>query len=171
MACRRPVADAVNSSGTFLDIGCANGFLLECVVAWTEQRGVRVTPFGLDLSERLVALARARLPAHADRLFTGNAWDWEPPQRFDYVRTELVYVPQELRAAFVGRILAHFLAPGGRLLAAEYTSADPLTIDAEIRSLGFTVESTLSGYLEGVEKTRIAVVRKPASGEDSPQAG
>ncbi len=168
-ACRRPVADAVDTSGSFLDIGCANGFLLECLLRWTSRRGITLEPFGLDISGALVALARERLPAHAGHLFTGNALDWEPPRRFDYVRTEMVYVPDELRAAYVRRILDRFLAPGGRLLAAEYTSTGPCTVDDELRSLGLTVESTRSGYLEGVEKARIAVIRRAAGAEDSPQ--
>lgn len=28
---RRPIADCLTNSGTFLDIGCANGYLLECI--------------------------------------------------------------------------------------------------------------------------------------------
>ena len=72
---RKPVADAVTSSGTFLDIGCANGFLLECVVQWVGERGLAVTPYGLDLSDKLVAMAKTRLPQFADNLFVGNGWD------------------------------------------------------------------------------------------------
>jgi hypothetical protein len=29
---RRPIADCLATSGTFLDIGCANGYLLECLL-------------------------------------------------------------------------------------------------------------------------------------------
>lgn len=29
VACRKPIADCVEKSGSFLDIGCANGYLLE----------------------------------------------------------------------------------------------------------------------------------------------
>ncbi len=168
-ACRRPVADAVDAPGSFLDIGCANGFLLECLLRWTAERGIRLEPFGLDISGPLVALARERLPVHAGNIVTGNALAWDPPRQFDYVRTELVYVPDELRAAYVRRLLDRFLAPGGRLLTAEYTSTAPLAVDRELRSLGFLVESSLPGYLDGVEKTLIAVVRKPVGNEDSPE--
>lgn len=162
---RKPVVDAIVSSGTFLDIGCANGFLLECVLHWTMERGLAVVPFGLDLSERLVVRAQARLPTHANGLFVGNAWDWMPPQRFDYVRTELVYVPNELQREYVVRILDRYLEPDGRLLAAEYRSrentAPALSIDRDLRALGFGVEAVHVGRWQGVEKTRVAVVRRP----------
>jgi 2-polyprenyl-3-methyl-5-hydroxy-6-metoxy-1,4-benzoquinol methylase len=62
VACRRPVADCVDSDGAFLDIGCANGYLLECLLARTARRGLRIEPWGLDLSGKLVAVARRRLP-------------------------------------------------------------------------------------------------------------
>jgi len=46
--------------------------------------------FGLDISEKLAELARQRLPHWRNRIFVGNALFWEPPARFDLVRTELV---------------------------------------------------------------------------------
>jgi SAM-dependent methyltransferase len=165
-AVRRPVADAMDRDGTFLDVGCANGFLLECVLRWTGEQGLRIDPFGLDLSEKLVALARIRLPEHARQLYVGNAWDWMPPRRFDYVRTELVYVPESLQGAYVERLLADYLVPGGRLLAAQYlgsaTSASEPPIHRFLEDLGHPVADVKRGFWEGTEYTRIAVVPKGA---------
>src|SRR5512135_2865621 len=92
---RKVVADCVDRSGSFLDIGCANGYLLETLVAWTKERGISVIPYGLDLSERLVELARQRLPQFRANFWVGNALYWKAPNppRFDYVHSELVYVP------------------------------------------------------------------------------
>ncbi|MDQ2743733.1 MAG: class I SAM-dependent methyltransferase [Chloroflexota bacterium] len=161
---RKPVADAVNSSGTFLDIGCANGYLLECMLHWAEERALTIVPFGLDLSEHLIALAKLRLPTFTRHMFADNAWNWTPPQTFDYVRTELVYVPDELHREYVARILDRYLHTGGRLLAAEYRARDNtdanLSVDSRLKALGFTVEAMNCGYWQGLEVTRIAVVRK-----------
>src|SRR5687767_2146321 len=74
-ACRRPIADCLDKSGTFLDIGCANGYLLECVVRWARESGIEITPYGLDLSDKLVALAQDRLPEYARYMSVGNAWN------------------------------------------------------------------------------------------------
>ena len=161
-ALRRPIADCVTSSGSFLDIGCANGYLLECLLTWTGQHGLTIDPFGLDFSAKLVALAHLRLPQYAHQLFVGNAWSWEPPHPFDYVRTELVYVPDELRTDYLARLLDLFLRPGGKLLVAEYrargNAAPSLTVDRELCALGFTVERAVLGCWEGFEQARVAVV-------------
>jgi hypothetical protein len=53
------------------------------------------------LAPALVELARSRLPQWADRILVGNALRWDPPRRFDFVRTELVYVPPERKRGFV----------------------------------------------------------------------
>jgi SAM-dependent methyltransferase len=163
-ACRRPVAECVDRAGSFLDVGCANGYLLESVVGWKKEEGVAITPFGLDIGDKLVALARQRLPQFAANLYAGNAWDWVPPRAFDFVRTELVYVPPTLRKRYVARLLKEFVAPGGRLLVAEYRSHNhPYQTpwaDASLRRWGFTVALTRPGRWEGKELTRVAVVEK-----------
>jgi SAM-dependent methyltransferase len=128
-AARRPIAEAIDKDGTFLDIGCASGYLLESIVRWAPHR---IEPFGLELTPALAELARRRLPEWADRIFVGNALTWRPPLRFDYVRTELVYVPAERRRALVGHLLDAVVAPGGRLILCGYGSprsavpADPV---------------------------------------------
>src|SRR4051794_34791529 len=53
--------DAVDRSGTFLDVGCASGYLMECLVRWGEEKGICVVPYGLDIAPELAELARGRL--------------------------------------------------------------------------------------------------------------
>jgi SAM-dependent methyltransferase len=137
---RRPVALAIHRGGTFLDIGCASGLLMESVARWAAEAGHRVEPHGLDISAKLVALARQRLPAWAEQLHVGNALDWSPPRRFDFVRTELVYVPPHLRRAYVERLLSHAVAEHGRLILCAYKGprgVEPLA--EELSGWGYTV--------------------------------
>ena len=61
---RSHVADAIDRDGSFLDVGCASGYLMECLPRWTTQD---VEPYGLDIAPRAGPLARRRLPAWADR--------------------------------------------------------------------------------------------------------
>lgn len=70
---RRPIVAPIDRDGSFLDIGCANGLLMENVVAWAGEDGHRVEPYGLDISRKLAELARQRLPRWRDRIFVGNA--------------------------------------------------------------------------------------------------
>jgi len=125
MRFRRPIADAVDKDGSFLDIGCANGLLMESVATWAREDGHVVEPFGLEISEKLADLARSRLPAWHDRIFVGNALFWTPPARFDFVRTEMVYVPVTRRREYVDRLLNSFVAEGGRLIVCSYGSSRP----------------------------------------------
>ena len=73
---RRAVAEPIAKSGSFLDIGCANGLLMESVVAWAAEVGHRIEPYGLDISKRLAEVAQRRLPQWRDRIFVGNALFW-----------------------------------------------------------------------------------------------
>jgi SAM-dependent methyltransferase len=117
---RKTVADCIDGPGSFLDIGCANGYLLECCLKWTAEKNIRIEPFGLDFSEKLLGLARNRLPQYPNNFFLGNALTWLPPRRFDFVRTELVYVPDEYEKTYIAFLLKNHLNPGGKLLVANY---------------------------------------------------
>ena len=120
---RRPITAAMDRNGTFLDIGCASGYLMETVVAWCAEDGVTIEPYGLDLIASLAELARRRLPRWADRIHHGNVMTWDPPQRYDYVRVEPVYVPEHQRPALVARLLDKYLLPGGKAIVCSYGSS------------------------------------------------
>ena len=160
-AARRPIADAVDRDGTFLDIGCASGHLLECLVRWTPHH---IEPYGLDLSPQLADLARRRLPRLADRIYVGNALSWEPPRLFDFVRTELVYVPAARERQLIERLLGEVVAPRGRLILCGYGSPRsgvvPDPVGAKARSYGFEPELELKGEApEGGPIVELAVLR------------
>ncbi len=158
------MADCIEESGTFLDIGCANGYLLECLMKWVGERGLSIVPYGLDLSGKLVELAKKRLPDYKDILFVGNAWDWEIPMRFKYVRTELLYVPEHLQKVYVQRIIDEYLEDSGKLLVAGYTSRKLPDIkpwvDKTLEQWRFRVAKTASGFWNDHEETRVAVIIK-----------
>jgi SAM-dependent methyltransferase len=99
---RSLVADAVEAGQSFLDIGCANGHLMESMARWGG-----VEPYGLEISPELADVARQRLPHWADRIWVGNALDWRPPRRFDVVRTGLDYVPPPRRRSLVEHLLSY----------------------------------------------------------------
>ncbi len=60
---RRPICSAIEKPGTFLDIGCANGFLLACLQLWSEHQ---ITPYGVDIDAGSLEMARALLPEYAN---------------------------------------------------------------------------------------------------------
>jgi SAM-dependent methyltransferase len=101
---RSLIADAIDRDGSFLDIGCANGYLLESLPHWTD---FDIKPYGVDISAELVELARRRLPQWRDRFWVGNALSWQPPRHFTYVRTGLEYVPAARRGELVEHLRGH----------------------------------------------------------------
>ena len=142
---RRPIVTAIDRDGSFLDIGCANGYLLDSVVRWSSQR---IEPYGLDFAPRLVALARRRLPQWSDRIFLGEALAWEPQRRFDFVRTELCYAAPACEPKLVERLLERVVAPGGRLILCSYGNARsgqaPQRLAEPLRSWGHRPELELA---------------------------
>ena len=138
---RSLICDAVHRDGTFLDVGCANGYLMECMKKWKAERGLCIEPHGLDISPELADLARSRLVGWADRIYTGNVMTWSPPQRFDFVRTGLEYVPARLRRDLVHRIIDEFVSDSGRLIVGTYygVCSGPDALEQEISSWGFDV--------------------------------
>jgi SAM-dependent methyltransferase len=115
------IAEAVNRDGSFLDVGCASGYLMETLNAWCRERGHRIEPYGLDIAPELADLARRRLSQWAERIVVGNALDWLPPRRFDFVRTGLEYVPARRQRDLLTRLLTDMVAPGGRLIIGVYS--------------------------------------------------
>ncbi len=164
---RRVIASAFDRSGTWLDIGCANGFLMETLTAWLAEKGHRVEPYGLDLSGRIAERARIRLPHWAARIWTGNVMEFEPPIRFDYVTALADSVPMEKRSALVARLARLYLKHGGRLILSCYAPGPFLlgkrALEAEsaaeiLRAAGYAPigEAEVRDSLTAAAKVRVA---------------
>jgi SAM-dependent methyltransferase len=145
---RLPILDAIPGSGDLLDVGCANGYLLESLVKWGGERRLALTPFGVDRSARLIALARQRLPQFAHHFFVANAAAWTPPRRFQYVYSVYDCVPRTCFAAFVDHLATSVTAPGGRLILGAYGSRSrgetPAAVDRMLIESGYAVIATAS---------------------------
>jgi SAM-dependent methyltransferase len=119
---RMMVLEAIHRSGTFLDVGCANGYLMESLERWLSGTGLIVEFYGLDFSEGMLELARQRLPHWPERFFLGNALYWSPPFRFDFVYISgLEYVPLGRRKELVRRLIEDYTSDGGRFILGPVT--------------------------------------------------
>jgi len=143
---RSPILEAVDADGEFIDIGCANGHLLECMVQWALEKGIRLIPYGLDIGERLVELARKRQSDYADNFFVGNAWDWSPPKKFKYVYSLHDCVPDDYLEEYIRRLLARFVKPDGRLIIGAYGSRSQKTPPFDLRRFLRSCSIDMSGY-------------------------
>src|SRR5262245_20232714 len=89
---------------------------MESLARWGAAKNLVIEPYGLDISPELAELARTRLPHWRDRIYVGNALDWTPPRRFDFVRTGLEYVPRRRQRDLVQHLLDVAVADSGRLI-------------------------------------------------------
>jgi hypothetical protein len=135
---RELILEAIPRDGTFLDVGCATGHLIECLTSWARERNLHLSAFGLEVDPDLASAARGRLPAWADRIFTGRASDWDPPMRFTYVRTGLEYVPIGRESSLIARLLRDVVEPGGRLIVGPVAEGDLKGVLSAFGDAGFS---------------------------------
>jgi 2-polyprenyl-3-methyl-5-hydroxy-6-metoxy-1,4-benzoquinol methylase len=62
--CPPPDRAAIDRPGSFLDVGCANGYLLESLARWSPHA---IERYGLDFSARLVEVVAMRARGAACR--------------------------------------------------------------------------------------------------------
>ncbi|MEP6689742.1 MAG: class I SAM-dependent methyltransferase [Gemmatimonadaceae bacterium] len=140
-AARGLLVDAIDRDGTFADIGCANGHLMESVCTWSARRGHAIEPYGVDLSPELARLAAARLPHWRERIWVGNGLDWLPLFRFDFVHLQdVTYVPVTRREELVAHLLEVVCRPGGRLIIGPFNeSIDERAAEKRVVSWGYRI--------------------------------
>jgi SAM-dependent methyltransferase len=148
--------------GSFLDVGCANGHLLESFESWAAERGQCLELYGLELNPDLADVARRRLPHLAARIFTGNVSDWVPPRRFDCVRTGLEYVPPGEELALLRHIAFDIVDDTGRLLVGPINDED-LAITRELFTRAGLILSQVVSRTDHRGKVRHVVWSEVAS--------
>jgi SAM-dependent methyltransferase len=146
---REPILGGVPASGDFLDVGCANGYLLQCLIIWGEERGLQLIPHGLDRGAGLIALAKERHLNHASNFHVCNAWDWRPERTYPCVYTLSDCVPQDNLEEYIHRLGTRIVTPGGRLILGAYGSRSrrlpPFDIGGFLASAGYTLAGSAAG--------------------------
>jgi SAM-dependent methyltransferase len=146
---REPILDAVFSDGDILDAGCANGYLLECLLIWARERGFNLIPFGVDIGAKLIALAKKRMPEYAENFYVGNVWNWKPQRQFKYVYALYDCVPLQYLTEYIVKLLDQLVESNGRLIIGAYGSKSrnipPFDIQRFLLDNKFTVTGASLG--------------------------
>jgi SAM-dependent methyltransferase len=118
------IGSAIHKSGTFLDIGSGNGFLLRCLQEWADYD---ITPYGIDISEEYIRKAKELFPGQADHFAAGNIRQISRigeylPDAYDFVYFSADWSQNEVSetdARFI-KSLEQLIASGGRLIIGFY---------------------------------------------------
>ena len=57
------ISKAIDKNGSFLDVGCGNGFLLRCLQEWSAYN---IDPFGIDINENYITQAKQLFTSCSD---------------------------------------------------------------------------------------------------------
>jgi SAM-dependent methyltransferase len=145
---RSPLIDAIHRDGDLLDVGCANGLLAEDAAAWARERGFEIVPHGIDLGERLIAVAHRRMPEHCQNFKAADAWTWKPERKSTFVYSLLDLSPREMWSDWLHR-LSTWVEPEGRLIIGSYGSrsraVEPLDVADVMERCGLRVIGSSRG--------------------------
>jgi len=154
----RMILEAIHRDGSFLDVGCANGYLIESLHKWVQGSGLNVEFHGVDISDELIETARKRLRDWSDHLHIANAVHWTPPRRFDFVHAhELSYAPPRCEQEFFKHLLEAYLNPSGRLIIGPWAvHGAPVDWEGRLCSWGYKP----TGYLLKSQTGDASLTRK-----------
>lgn len=112
MDCGRPVEFRV------LDVGCGYGNILEGITTTFAAEGVRVIPFGVEISKELSRLSGERLARHGGRVINSPATNGirEFPAAYFHCALLSSYLEHEIAPGEVLAALRDRLVPGGQVL-------------------------------------------------------
>lgn len=141
----------IEKPGKILDLGCANGFLLDFII---KSKKFNLIPFGVDLNEDLIKIAKELFPKYSANFVTQDINDFKSEEKFDYI---LAYFPFFKKKDFLKRLYS-MLKNGGRIIIALYDEkANEFDIFEEnIKETGFLP----SGVIEEKNLTKLIWIDK-----------
>ncbi len=148
---RSPLLEALDGDGEFLDLGCANGFLLESVVGWARDSGLTLIPYGVDLNPLLIQEAIRRFPDAAHHFWVANAWRWLPPKRFRWIYAIWDLVPPEMVPTLARHLLVNALRDDGAVIFGAYGSKSDVIPPMDIAGVLRAGDLPISGESSGGE--------------------
>jgi len=149
---RKFISQAINKSGTILDIGCANGFLLKCLQKWSVYK---LIPYGIDNNEKRIEQAKDLFPLHSNNFIVTRMPNLEIffkmrfPAKFDFIYWNIWdpwnFENQKEIESF--KLAFKMVSSGGRLILGFYQSdKNKEKRIRKIKKLGFKFSGMIKNY-------------------------
>ncbi|OGC92627.1 hypothetical protein A2899_01155 [Candidatus Amesbacteria bacterium RIFCSPLOWO2_01_FULL_49_25] len=141
---RKFISQAVTHSGTILDIGCGNGFLLRCLQEW---QNYPLIPYGIDTNSEFIGKAKLLFPNQSqnfavlsienlDKLVSAGLPDkydliyWNVWDNWDFDSDRHLEILKD--------VMSH-VRPGGRLILGLYYTESQYNLEKvnQLKSHGF----------------------------------
>lgn len=147
---RKFIASEITHAGSLLDIGCANGFLLKSLQAWTPYA---LTPYGIDSKKEDIQQAKILFPEYTAHFVAYSlerfleAYPPQFPELFDFIYWA-VWVNYDLTQPVIAQLLDH-VAEDGRLILGFYpeSSEEPSDVRGnldKLKAFGYVAETVRS---------------------------
>lgn len=119
---RHFISLTINKSGTFLDLGCANGFLLKCLQEWSNHD---IVPYGVDFRPEYISDAKNIFPMHTnnfktDLIKSGSTLPQNFPEKFDFIYWATWLNLDSNKYQYFIKSLKNLVKPRGRLIIGFY---------------------------------------------------
>jgi len=120
-AIRKFVADVPHHDGAVLDIGCANGFFLWCILQWSSYN---LIPYGIDVEKELILKAQKLFPELGDHFESTSFENFiqSHSRTYDFIYWN-VWTDYNPSKSVLMRLL-EYLNHDGRLILAFYDSEE-----------------------------------------------
>ena len=149
---RKFISQAINKSGTILDVGCANGFLLKCLQKWSIYK---LTPYGIDYNKECIEQAKDLFPLYSDNFMFAlmpnlkEFFKQDFPVKFDFVYWN-IWDPwnfEDQKEIESLHLSFEMVSNGGRLILGFYESdKNKEKRIQKIKELGFKFSGITKNY-------------------------
>ena len=159
------ISKSINKDGKFLDIGCANGFLLRCLQEWCDYK---IEPYGIDKNRDSIKQAKELFPLQRKNFIVKDLFELAKsgledlskhglPARYDFIYWNVwdtIKFADQKEVDLVKKFL-EAVSPDGRLVLGFYNNDNKQNMEdmkkiKKLEEKGFNFSGVLDNGLNDI---------------------